>query len=88
MIIKIKNRNELMKVIFFICKNVNSKLSSAWLLMDITSKTVADLPHGEVSEVQIEYLDNYAEITMTLKDTRFSLLPPVRKQIKYQIKLD
>ena len=56
--------------------------------MDITSKTVADLPHGEVSEVQIEYLDNYAEITMTLKDTRFSILPPVRKQIKYQIKLD
>ena len=84
----VNSRKELMKVIFFICKNVNHNLSPAWLLMDITSKTVADLPYGEVSEVEIEYLDDYAEITMTLKDTRFSLLPPVRKQIKYQIKLD
>ena len=88
MIIRIKNRSELIKVIFFICKNINSKLSPAWLLMDITSKTVAYLPYGEVSEVRIEYLDNYADITMKLRDTRFSLLPPICKEIKYHIKLD
>ena len=84
MTIRINNRDELLKIIFFICKNFKCDYNPFEFLVEISSQISARLPFGEISEVQIEYLETFAEITFTIKDRRPSFFPPITRKIKYQ----
>ena len=84
MTIRINNRDELQKILLFICKNFKCNYNPFEFLVEISSQISAMLPFGEVSEVQIEYLETFAEITFTIKDLRTSFFPPRTRKIKYQ----
>ena len=58
-----------------------------FLFLDIKSNLAIHLPYGEIAYATICYLSDAVDVSMTFKDSRFSLLPPTPYTIKYQFKL-
>lgn len=87
MTIKTNGNSELLKTLIFLCQNFDFNLSPAELLIDISIKRTAILAYGQISEIEIEYKNEMAEITFVLKDSRLSYIPLSKGYIKYNVRI-
>ena len=85
--VTIRNQVEFLKFLAYMCSEFSSNTTPLELFLDIKSNLSIHFPYGEIAYATIFYRADTVDISLTFKDSRFSLVPPALYAIKYHFNI-